>query len=103
MRAGFREHHVPASRLDRPDAMAVSAPALRYTQTPEALARAAVFLPRHGQRVLTASDRVVETDGQRLVQVGSARSHMLRATPLLQQVTEQVAERRGRRSAGTHG
>ncbi len=68
---------------------------------PGAAARAAVLLPRHGQRVLASANRRFERDRNRLMEVGAPDGVCVLAprVPLIQHVGEEIAEGRGRRPA----
>src|SRR5439155_7572298 len=91
MRTRLRKHHVAARRLDRAGAVAMRAAAFGRVQTPHPAARSAALLPRDRDVPLTAGNRLLEAERDRLMQVGAAGRFVARPRLALQHVGEEIA------------
>src|SRR5919201_3970044 len=101
VRARLREHHVPARGFHGAASVAMSAARLRRVEPTRAAARRAVFLARHRDLALPAAHRLVEGQRDRMMEVRAALRFRPRAVAfaLLQNVGEQIPERRRRGAA----
>src|SRR5262245_47428552 len=93
LRARLREDHVAARRLHRAAAVAVRAATLGRVQAPDAAAAPAALLPRDGDLVTPAAERVVEAELDGVMQIGAARHRLAApAFAVMPDVGEQIAE-----------
>src|SRR5262245_2916224 len=101
VRAWLGKHHVAARRLH--DARAVAMRTTRFGDGKAArtVARAAMHETRDADAARTAGKRLVECHVDCLVQVGAALV-LTFSRALLEDVREQVAERRGRGALDAH-
>src|SRR6476660_6859301 len=94
MRAWPRKHHVTARRLQRTGSVAVDAARFGDGQAAAAATRAAALLTRDGDRPLAAGERLLEGELDRLMNVNAALRAVAGSAALLEDVGEQIAERR---------
>ena len=100
------EDHMPARRLHHARALALAAARFLRLHPAGPSARAAMLLPRDGQRSRAARNRLFEGEIERLVKIRAAEGRAVaRVTlaPLIDDVGEEIAERRRRRTADGNG
>src|SRR5262249_24362530 len=96
----FREHHVAARRFRDAAAQTVGTPALRRAQKAKAPARPALLLPGDGELAVAAAHRILEAQGEDVMQVDAAVDRLVGSSraALAKNVCKEIAEG-GRRFA----